>query len=95
MKNRFNLVSVVPQAYIPLFEFDKILADTELDHIQREMIKIRTSQLNGCAYCLNARKGAEPIKLTPGKDGASTSLTIPEIRLWEMVVVDYSADESL
>lgn len=54
MKTRFNLVSVVPQAYKPLFEFDKILADAELDHIQREMIKIRTSQLNGCAYCLNA-----------------------------------------
>jgi hypothetical protein len=46
------------------------------------------------AYCLNPRKGAEPIKLTPGKEGASTSLTIPEIRLWEMVVIDYSADKS-
>ena len=44
----------MPGAYTPLLEFDKILADSELDHIQREMIKIRTSQINGCAYCLNA-----------------------------------------
>lgn len=54
MKTRFSLISAVPRAYTPLFEFDKILADSELDHIQREMIKIRTSQINGCAYCLNA-----------------------------------------
>jgi AhpD family alkylhydroperoxidase len=54
MKTRFNLLSAVPRAYTPLLEFDKILADSELDHIQREMIKIRTSQINGCAYCLNA-----------------------------------------
>jgi AhpD family alkylhydroperoxidase len=54
MKTRFNLLSALPRAYTPLLEFDKILADSELDHIQREMIKIRTSQINGCAYCLNA-----------------------------------------
>jgi AhpD family alkylhydroperoxidase len=53
MKTRFNLLSVVPQAYRPLIEMDKLLADTKLEHIQREMIKIRTSQINGCAYCLN------------------------------------------
>jgi AhpD family alkylhydroperoxidase len=54
MKTRFNLLSVVPQAYAPLIEMDKLLADTKLERIQREMIKIRTSQINGCAYCLNA-----------------------------------------
>ena len=54
MKTRFNLLSVVPQAYQPMLEFERLLADAELDHIHREMIKIRTSQLNGCAYCLNA-----------------------------------------
>jgi AhpD family alkylhydroperoxidase len=54
MKTRFNLLTVVPQAYAPLIEMDKLLADTKLERIQREMIKIRTSQINGCAYCLNA-----------------------------------------
>jgi AhpD family alkylhydroperoxidase len=51
---RFNLLTVIPDAYKPLIEFDNLLANTELTHIQREMIKIRTSQINGCAYCLNA-----------------------------------------
>jgi len=54
MKTRFNLLSVVPDAYAPLIQMDKLLADTKLERIQREMIKIRTSQINGCAYCLNA-----------------------------------------
>ncbi|WP_426668721.1 carboxymuconolactone decarboxylase family protein [Mucilaginibacter sp. McL0603] len=54
MKTRFNLLSAMPGAYTPLLEFDKILADSELDPIQHEMIRIRTSQINGCAYCLNA-----------------------------------------
>jgi len=53
MKPRFNLLQAVPQAYKPFLELDKMLADTQLDKIQREMIKIRTSQINGCAYCLN------------------------------------------
>ncbi len=54
MKTRFSLLSAVPQAYKPLIELDKLLADTQLERIQREMIKIRASQINGCAYCLNA-----------------------------------------
>ena len=54
MKQRFELLKAVPNAYMPLAELDKLLADIELDRIQREMIKIRTSQINGCAYCLNA-----------------------------------------
>ena len=53
MKTRFNLLKAVPQAYGPFIELDKLLADTHLEPIQREMIKIRTSQINGCAYCLD------------------------------------------
>jgi AhpD family alkylhydroperoxidase len=53
MKARFNLLSVVSQAYKPFIELDKLLIDTQLEPIQKEMIKIRTSQINGCAYCLN------------------------------------------
>lgn len=53
MKTRFNLLTAVPLAYRPLMELDKMLSDMQLEPIQREMIKIRTSQINGCAYCLN------------------------------------------
>lgn len=53
MKTRFNLLKAVPQAYKPFIELDKLLAETQLDPIQKEMIKVRTSQINGCAFCLN------------------------------------------
>jgi AhpD family alkylhydroperoxidase len=51
---RFNLLTLVPKAYEPFIELNKLLADMQLEPIQKEMIKIRASQINGCAYCLNA-----------------------------------------
>jgi AhpD family alkylhydroperoxidase len=53
MDKRFNLLQVIPEAYKSLVQLDRMLTNTELSHIQKEMIKIRTSQINGCAYCLN------------------------------------------
>ncbi|HVV07189.1 MAG TPA: carboxymuconolactone decarboxylase family protein [Puia sp.] len=44
---------VQPDAYKPLVELDKYVATTSLTPLQREMIKIRASQVNGCAYCVN------------------------------------------
>ncbi len=54
MEPRFKLRSVLPNAYGPLIELDKMLAHSGLTPIQREMIKIRASQINGCAYCINS-----------------------------------------
>jgi len=44
---------VQPAAYKPLIELDNYIAGTSLTPLQREMIKIRASQINGCAYCVN------------------------------------------
>lgn len=43
----------LPDAYKHLKELDAVIK-TGLDPIQLEMIRIRASQLNGCAYCLNS-----------------------------------------
>ncbi len=53
METRFNLLKALPQAYGPFIELDRMLAHAGLDKLQKEMIKIRASQINGCAYCLN------------------------------------------
>lgn len=53
MKTRFNMGSVAPEAYEVLGALDKYLRTIELDDLQKEMIKIRASQINGCAYCVN------------------------------------------
>jgi AhpD family alkylhydroperoxidase len=53
MKQRFNLLEAIPNAYKPLIDLDKMLSESKLSKLQKEMIKIRASQINGCAFCLN------------------------------------------
>ena len=54
MATRFLMGKVQPDAYKALLELDKYVARTGIDKLQREMIKIRASQINGCAYCVNS-----------------------------------------
>lgn len=53
MEKRFRMRDVQPAAYKPLIELDNFIATTEISPLHREMIKIRASQINGCAYCVN------------------------------------------
>lgn len=54
MESRFKMGDVQPEAYKALLELNKYVARTGIDKLQREMIKIRASQINGCAYCVNS-----------------------------------------
>jgi AhpD family alkylhydroperoxidase len=60
---------VQPAAYRALNELDKYIETTGIDKLHRELIKIRVSQVNGCAYCVNEhtqdalKLGADPKKL--------------------------------
>jgi len=42
-----------PNAYKAMLTFNKYVDSTEITPIHKELIKIRASQINGCAYCLN------------------------------------------
>lgn len=53
METRVNIQQVQPNAYKALFPLENYLATTNLTKIQKELIKIRASQINGCAFCLN------------------------------------------
>lgn len=64
MKQRINIKELEPQAYKVLFDMEKYLSKTDLSLSLRELVKIRTSQINKCAYCLeihtqDARKAGE------------------------------------
>lgn len=54
MSTRFLMGKVQPDAYKAMLELNKYVARTGIDKLQREMIKIRASQINGCAYCVNS-----------------------------------------
>lgn len=64
MENRINIQKVEPAAYQAMYALEKYLSTSKLDPILLELIKMRTSQINGCAFCLNmhssdARKKGE------------------------------------
>lgn len=47
---RISIKTEAPAAYRAMAAFDRSI---ELDPALRELIKIRASQLNGCAYCID------------------------------------------
>ncbi|KLT70802.1 MULTISPECIES: carboxymuconolactone decarboxylase family protein [unclassified Flavobacterium] len=53
MKPRIVIPKVAPEAYQAMLGLEKYIASTSLSPIHKELIKIRASQVNGCAYCIN------------------------------------------
>lgn len=53
MEKRFKMNEVEPGAYKPLQALSNYVAGSSLSPLQQEMVKIRASQINGCAYCVN------------------------------------------
>lgn len=53
MEQRVDYYNVAPEALKIMMEMEKYTKTTGIDRKLRELIKIRASQINGCAYCLN------------------------------------------
>ncbi|MCD0472201.1 carboxymuconolactone decarboxylase family protein [Flavobacterium sp. JAS] len=53
MKPRIVIPTVAPEAYQALMNLEKYISTTSLTPVHKELIKIRASQINGCAYCIN------------------------------------------
>ncbi|MGA4996221.1 carboxymuconolactone decarboxylase family protein [Nonomuraea bangladeshensis] len=53
MSQRINIVKHVPAIYHHLIEVEKILHGSELPTATLELVKLRVSQINGCAYCVD------------------------------------------
>ncbi|MBD1426658.1 carboxymuconolactone decarboxylase family protein [Sphingobacterium arenae] len=53
MENRIDIQKVEPNAYKGMLALENYLANTKLVKIHLELIKIRASQINGCAFCIN------------------------------------------
>ena len=49
----FNLMETFPEGYRAVRAFDKAVAAGPLDHTLFELVKLRASQINGCAYCID------------------------------------------
>ncbi|NJP42784.1 carboxymuconolactone decarboxylase family protein [Actinacidiphila epipremni] len=54
---RIDLKDKAPDFYQAMFALDKAAAKG-LDPVVRELVRVRTSQLNGCAYCVDKHSHA-------------------------------------
>lgn len=64
MSNRIRINEVNPAAYKAMLGLEGAIEKSGLTKTHKELIKIRASQINGCAFCINmhtidARKAGE------------------------------------
>lgn len=64
MKTRINIEKLEPAGYKAVLGLEKFIESTPLTRKHKDLIKIRSSQVNGCAFCINmhtkdARKAGE------------------------------------
>ncbi len=64
MKARFKMGKIQPAAYKAMDALDNYIGQSSVSKLQQELIRLRASQINGCAYCVNhhaseARKAGE------------------------------------
>src|SRR3546814_14351068 len=53
MKPRFNIQTAAPGAYKAMLALETYVRGCGLEHALVELVKMRASQINGCAYCLD------------------------------------------
>ncbi|MUG46918.1 carboxymuconolactone decarboxylase family protein [Paenibacillus woosongensis] len=53
MSLRLNLQKANPAAYQAMSVLEKYTRESSVDPVTNELIKLRASQINGCAYCLD------------------------------------------
>ena len=53
MENRIKIHESQPAAWKAMYNLSGYLAGTQLTKSQQELIKIRASQINGCAFCID------------------------------------------
>lgn len=53
MENRIQIDAIAPGAYKAMYALEEYLAQSQLSKPHKELIKIRASQINGCAFCID------------------------------------------
>lgn len=79
---------VQPAAYKALFGLNQYILQTEINPLHHELIRIRASQMNGCAYCVHEHT-RDALKL------GETPQRIFLISVWREAGDIFSADEQL
>jgi len=53
MQERINAAKVVPEAYRAMLNLESHVRNSGLEAPLLELVRMRSSQINGCAYCID------------------------------------------
>ncbi len=53
MENRVNILNTEPEGTKAMYAFASYIEKSNLSKTHKELIKIRASQINGCAFCID------------------------------------------
>ena len=53
MEQRTNIAEWLPASYKAMYDLSITVNKSSLTLVQKELIKIRASQVNGCAFCVD------------------------------------------
>ena len=53
MKERINYRQIAPEVGVAIRQLDEVVKASGLDARLVELVKVRVSQINGCAFCLD------------------------------------------
>ena len=88
MSTRFNLAKTDAAAYKAMLGLVTYLQNISLSHTWQELIKIRASQINGCAHCLDLHT-RDAVKL------GETPQRIYLLNAWREALELYSVKEQI
>ncbi|MBB2146459.1 carboxymuconolactone decarboxylase family protein [Pedobacter sp. LMG 31464] len=86
MEKRINVGQLEPAAYKALMGLESYLATTTINKTHKELIKIRASQINGCAFCIN-------MHTTDARKNGETEQRIYLLNAWREVHDLYTEEE--
>lgn len=86
METRINIGQLEPLAYKALMGLETYLASTTISKTHKELIKIRASQINGCAFCIN-------MHTTDARKHGETEQRIYLLNAWREVANLYTEEE--
>jgi len=77
-KQRMDVGSVFPEAYRAVLGLEKVNRSGPIEAPLYELVKIRASQINGCAYCLN-------MHLRDARAAGESAQRLDVLRAWREV----------
>ena len=86
MDKRINVGQLEPNAYKALMGIEEYLGTTPINKTHKDLIKIRASQINGCAFCIN-------MHTIDAKKHGETEQRIYLLNAWREVNNLYSEEE--